>query len=159
MIRPAVVADLEFLARANERMALETEHKTLVPATIRAGVGRVLADGQMGRYFVAEEDGRAVGCLLITYEWSDWRNGMFWWVQSVFVETEYRGRGVYRALYAAVKELAASEGGCCGFRLYVEKDNERAQRTYERLGMSATDYLMFEELLADNPVSDELRGR
>ena len=104
MIRPAVIDDLEFLASANERMAVETEHKTLVPATIRAGVGRVLADGQLGRYFVAEEDGRAVGCLLITYEWSDWRNGMFWWVQSVFVEPAYRGRGVYRGLSAAVKE-------------------------------------------------------
>lgn len=145
MIRPAQPSDAEFIARANERMALETEHKVLPPATIRAGVARVLADPQLGRYFVAELDGQPVGCLMITYEWSDWRNGMFWWVQSVFVEPTYRGRGVYRALYQHVKEVAAAEGGCCGFRLYVEKDNLRAQQTYQRLGMSATDYLMFEE--------------
>lgn len=145
MIRPAQHADSEFIARANERMALETEHKVLPPATIRAGVARVLADPRLGRYFVAELDGQPVGCLMITYEWSDWRNGMFWWVQSVFVEPTHRGRGVYRALYQHVKATAAAEGGCCGFRLYVEKDNHLAQQTYQRLGMSATDYLMFEE--------------
>jgi GNAT superfamily N-acetyltransferase len=145
MIRPAQLSDTEFIARSNERMALETEHKVLPPATIRAGVARVLADPQLGRYFVAEVDGQPVGCLMITYEWSDWRNGMFWWVQSVYVEPAYRGRGVYRSLYQHVKQVAAAEGGCCGFRLYVEKDNLRAQQTYQRLGMSPTDYLMFEE--------------
>jgi len=145
MIRPATPADTEFLARANERMALETEHKVLAPATIRAGVARVLAEPQLGRYFVAEQDGQPAGCLLITYEWSDWRNGLFWWVQSVFVEPAYRGRGIYRALYQHVKQLAAVEGGCCGFRLYGEKDNQRARQTYQRLGMSPTDYLLFEE--------------
>ena len=117
MIRLATPADTELLARANERMALETEHKVLPPATIRAGVARVLADPQLGRYYVAECDGRPVGCLMITYEWSDWRNGLFWWVQSVFVEPEYRGRGIYRSLYQHVKQTAAAEGGCCGFRL------------------------------------------
>ncbi len=145
MIRSATPADAEFLARANERMALETEHRVLLPGTIRAGVARVLADPQLGRYYVAECDGQPVGCLMITYEWSDWRNGLFWWVQSVFVEPEYRGRGIYRSLYQHVKQTAAAEGGCCGFRLYVEKDNLRAQQTYQRLGMSATDYLLFEE--------------
>jgi GNAT superfamily N-acetyltransferase len=145
MIRPAQLSDTEFIARSNERMALETEHKVLPPATIRAGVARVLADPQLGRYFVAELDGQPVGCLMITYEWSDWRNGMFWWVQSVYVEPAHRGRGVYRSLYQHVKQVAAAEGGCCGFRLYVEKDNLRAQQTYQRLGMSPTDYLMFEE--------------
>jgi GNAT superfamily N-acetyltransferase len=145
MIRPAQLSDTEFIARSNERMALETEHKVLPPATIRAGVARVLADPQLGRYFVAEVDGQPVGCLMITYEWSDWRNGMFWWVQSVYVEPAHRGRGVYRSLYQHVKQVAAAEGGCCGFRLYVEKDNLRAQQTYQRLGMSPTDYLMFEE--------------
>jgi GNAT superfamily N-acetyltransferase len=145
VIRLATPADTEFLARANERMALETEHKVLPPATIRAGVARVLADPQLGRYYVAECDGRPVGCLMITYEWSDWRNGLFWWVQSVFVEPEYRGRGIYRSLYQHVKQTAAAEGGCCGFRLYVETDNLGAQQTYQRLGMSPTDYLLFEE--------------
>lgn len=145
MIRPATPADTEFLACANERMALETEQKVLAPATIRAGVARVLAEPQLGRYFVAEQDGQSAGCLLITYEWSDWRNGLFWWVQSVFVEPAYRGRGIYRSLYQHVKQLAAAEGGCCGFRLYVEKDNQRARQTYQRLGMTPTDYLLFEE--------------
>lgn len=150
MIRPALLSDAEFIAHANERMALETEHKVLPPATIRSGVRRVLADPQLGRYFVAEHDGQPIGCLMITYEWSDWRDGMFWWVQSVYVEPAHRGQGVYRALYTHVKQIAHAEGGCCGFRLYVEKDNARAQQTYARLGMSPTEYLMFEESIADN---------
>jgi GNAT superfamily N-acetyltransferase len=144
MIRLATPADTEFLACANERMALETEHKVLPPATIRAGVARVLADPQLGRYYVAECDGRPVGCLMITYEWSDWRNKVFWWIQSVYVRPEFRGQGVYRSLYEGVKTMAKASD-CCGFRLYVENTNEAAQAVYKKLGMEQSHYLMFED--------------
>jgi GNAT superfamily N-acetyltransferase len=95
---------------------------------------------------VAVEEERIVGCLLVTHEWSDWRNGLFWWIQSVFIEAGWRRRGVYRRLYQHVKELAAADPTVCGFRLYVEKDNAVAQQTYAALGMAPTDYLIYEEL-------------
>ncbi len=94
---------------------------------------------------VAEHGGRVVGCLMVTNEWSDWRNGIFWWIQSVYVEAGWRRKGVYRRLYDYVRALALADPGVCGFRLYVEKENAVAQATYESLGMKATDYLVYEE--------------
>jgi ribosomal protein S18 acetylase RimI-like enzyme len=96
---------------------------------------------------VAEENGRIVGGLMITFEWSDWRSGWFWWIQSVYILPEARGRGIYRLLYDFVKAMALDRQDVCGFRLYVEKENERAQRVYEKLGMEATYYLMYEEMV------------
>jgi ribosomal protein S18 acetylase RimI-like enzyme len=134
------------LVAFNAAMALETEQKRLDQAVLTAGVRGLISHADYGFYLVAEDEaGAAVGCLMVTYEWSDWRNGLFWWVQSVYVDAAHRGRGVYRALYARVKEMAAAEGGVCGFRLYVEEHNEAAQATYRRLGMEKTHYLMFEE--------------
>lgn len=136
------------LVAFNAAMALETENKVLEPAVLTAGVRGLLAHPDYGFYLVAEDEARKVaGCLLITFEWSDWRNGLFWWVQSVYVAPSHRGQGVYRALYAYVKELARAEGGVCGFRLYVEKDNAGAQETYRRMGMAKTHYLLFEEMV------------
>jgi GNAT superfamily N-acetyltransferase len=144
-IRDATPTDLEFLALGNEAMALETEHRTLDPQVVRRGVGAALADLAHGRYFVAEDaSGRPVGQLMVTYEWSDWRNGQFWWIQSVYVLPGWRRRGVFRALYAHVDALARTTPGVCGLRLYVEADNVNAQRTYERCGMVDAGYRVME---------------
>ncbi|MEZ5392586.1 MAG: GNAT family N-acetyltransferase [Bryobacterales bacterium] len=104
----------------------------------------MVADPAKGFYLVAEEEGAVVGQLLITYEWSDWRNGVFWWVQSVYVRPESRGRGVYSTLYEDAVRRAREAGDVCGLRLYVERENRRAQRTYQKLGMRPTVYEMYE---------------
>ena len=127
-------------------MAQETENKDLIPEVILAGVRSLFERPSRGFYIVAETDSNVVACLMITTEWSDWRNGVFWWVQSVFVQTDYRRRGIYRSMYGFVKELAEKEPGVCGFRLYVEQDNSRAQDTYRALGMAQSPYCLFEEL-------------
>ncbi len=141
-VRPAIAADCEAIAGFNLAMAAETEGRTLEPATVRAGVAAVLAEPAHGRYFVAEA-GSPVGGLLVTYEWSDWRNGLFWWIQSVYVEPHWRRRGVFSGLFAHVREQARA-ADAAGLRLYVERGNHDAQRTYTRLGMQATSYLVFE---------------
>ncbi|HPQ95531.1 MAG TPA: GNAT family N-acetyltransferase [Thiolinea sp.] len=145
-IRRAEAADARALADFNRLMALETEHKHLSPAVILAGVEGLLRQPQYGFYLVAEQAGEIVGALMVTTEWSDWRNGVFWWVQSVYVTVAWRRRGVYRALYHRVRELAEQEPSVCGFRLYVERDNRVAQAVYRELGMQETAYLQFEEL-------------
>ncbi len=147
-IRKAVLADTAVIAEFNQKMALETEHKELIPELILAGVNSLLNNPAYGFYLVAEFEGQVVGSLMITTEWSDWRNSVFWWIQSVYVRVEARRQGVYRKLYAAVKALAAEQGNVCGFRLYVEKDNHQAQHTYRELGMQITDYLIYEEMQA-----------
>jgi len=144
-IRDALPVDQEFLAHGNEAMALETEHKTLDPQIVRRGVAEALAESGHGRYFVAEDaTGTPVGQLMVTYEWSDWRNGQFWWIQSVYVLPGWRRRGVFRALYEHVDTLARTSRGVCGLRLYVEADNLNAQRTYERCGMVDAGYRVME---------------
>jgi ribosomal protein S18 acetylase RimI-like enzyme len=145
-IRLATPADAEVLVEFNCAMAAETEGKNLLPEVIGAGVRGLLARPASGFYVIAENPGRVAGSLLITKEWSDWRNGDFWWIQSVYVRPEFRRQGVYRRLYRHVQELAASDPRVCGFRLYVERENERAQETYRKLGMKETRYLVYEEL-------------
>jgi GNAT superfamily N-acetyltransferase len=144
-IRDAKRSDQEFLARGNEAMALETEHKRLDPDTIRCGVAAALENPAHGRYFVAEDEaGNAVGQLMITYEWSDWRNGQFWWIQSVYVLPQARRGGVFRALYDHVDALSRRTPGVVGLRLYVELDNVAARQTYERCGMRDGGYRVME---------------
>ena len=144
VVRAATPADVEFLVDGNARMALETENLTLDRQRLQTGVEAVFADAGRGFYLIAEVDGERAGQMMITYEWSDWRNGVFWWIQSVYTVPEMRGRGAFRALYAAVDEMARERGGVCGLRLYVEAHNEAAQATYRRCGMSETVYKMFE---------------
>jgi GNAT superfamily N-acetyltransferase len=146
--RKAGIPDAPFLTECNLAMAAETEDKALSRETLSLGVRNLLENPQWGFYLVAEADGVPAGCLLLTMEWSDWRNGLFWWVQSVYVRPAFRRQGVYRGLYRYVKTLARSEKNVIGFRLYVEKDNAAAQKTYGALGMSETDYRMFEDLSA-----------
>ena len=145
-IRHAQREDAEVLVEFNRAMAQETEGKDLLPEVIGAGVHALLGDPGAGFYLVAEQSGRVVGSLMITKEWSDWRNGSFWWIQSVYVRPECRRQGVYKRMYRHVQELAAGDPKVCGFRLYVERENEHAQRTYDSLGMQRTHYLVFEEL-------------
>jgi ribosomal protein S18 acetylase RimI-like enzyme len=144
-IRLATPADAESLIEFNAAMALETEGKELLTGVIGAGVRSLLGNPAAGFYLLAEQDS-AVGSLMITKEWSDWRNGTFWWIQSVYVRPEFRRQGVYKNLYRHVQELAANDPKVCGFRLYVERENSRAQATYSALGMKQTHYLVFEEL-------------
>jgi ribosomal protein S18 acetylase RimI-like enzyme len=146
-IRKASPNDAADIARFNQAMALETERRHLDELTVQAGVRSLFERPDLGFYVVAEQDGQPAGCLLITYEWSDWRNGVFWWLQSVYVLPEFRGKGLYRAMYSEVKRLAAEHGNVSGFRLYVEKENSRAIRIYEHLGMHEAPYLMYEETL------------
>ena len=156
-IRDATRGDAERLAEWACAMALETEHRTLDPDTVRAGVEAGLADPQRARYFMAMRDasvagretiGLAVGTLMFTREWSDWRNGDWWWIQSVYVPPGQRRRGVFAALYAHVAELARATPGVIGLRLYVERDNAVAQRTYAALGMRDAGYRLYEQPFA-----------
>lgn len=146
-IRLGGEADVAAIAGFNKAMAWETEKRELPDHLITDGVRGLLARPDQGFYLIAYADGQPAGCLMITYEWSDWRNKVFWWVQSVYVLPDFRGKGLYKALYAEVKRLAIERGGVCGFRLYVEKENSRAQKIYEHLGMTEAHYLMYEQPL------------
>jgi GNAT superfamily N-acetyltransferase len=143
-IRAATAADVPTLVEFNAAMARETEHKELDRVVLAAGIRQVLADPSKGRYLVAARGGRIVGALLVTYEWSDWRNQTFWWIQSVYVLASERGSGVFRALYRYLFHQARAAGDVCGLRLYVEQENTRAQSVYRSLGMEPSSYRMFE---------------
>ena len=145
-IRVATAADASAMVEFNQAMALETEGKHLDTDVLSRGVTAVFGDETKGFYVVAEDNDTLVGGLLITFEWSDWRNGWFWWIQSVYVRPEARGKSVYSKLYAFVKERAAHETDVRGFRLYVDKENEHAQRVYEKLGMELSNYLPYEDM-------------
>lgn len=143
-VRAATPADAAFITECNRALAAETEAKSLELQRLRAGVEAFLCDSHKGSYFIAETDGRAVGQLAMTFEWSDWRNGNFWWIQSVYVIGEFRARGVFSALFEHVRELARSQRDCCGLRLYVENLNARAKQAYLRKGMKNAGYEVFE---------------
>ncbi len=149
-IRRAILSDALQIAAFNEKMAQETEGITLIPEVILSGVRKLIADDALGFYLVAEtndeSDREIAGSLMVTTEWSDWRNGQFWWIQSVYVTSKWRRKGVYRRLYAQVKHLAQQNRTVCGYRLYVENENTIAQSTYRKLGMQQTHYKLYEEL-------------
>jgi GNAT superfamily N-acetyltransferase len=163
IIRQALSQDAAELTEFNINMASETEGVELIPEVIAAGVESIINNPQMGFYLVVELDNGIQASLMVTTEWSDWRNGMFWWIQSVYVRPQYRRQGLYRELYERVKELAEQdlyrelyervkelaeqEPAVCGFRLYVEHDNTAAQSSYTALGMVETEYKLFEELI------------
>ncbi len=137
-------ADTATIADHNAAMAREIEGIELDGERLMQGVRAVIKDAGKGFYVVAERNGRVVGQLMITYEWSDWRNGVFWWIQSVYVEPDSRGQGVYTRLHEWISAQAEATGDVCGIRLYVDKTNEAAQRTYRRVGMAPAVYEMYE---------------
>ena len=149
-VRAATLADVERIAAFQQAMALETEGKTLDATTLRQGVAGVFDAPEKGFYLLAVAgaaegaDAQVVGSLLITYEWSDWRNATFWWIQSVYVDAGWRRRGVYRAMYGHVLSLAGARGDVCGIRLYVERTNAIAQQAYDSLGMHKSHYDLYE---------------
>ena len=143
-IRTAALTDLPVIADFNVRLARESEGLTLDAARVKAGVKAVLTDPAKGIYYVAEVAGEVAGQLMITYEWSDWRNGNIWWIQSVYVKPEFRRAGVFRALFHHLQSLARTQKDVCTLRLYVHAENERACQSYERLGMTRTKYEIFE---------------
>jgi ribosomal protein S18 acetylase RimI-like enzyme len=143
-VRDAIAADAEILAEFNLRMAEETEGKRLDPNLLARGVHAVLEDPRRGFYLVAEIGAEVAGCLLVTTEWSDWRNAEFWWIQSVYVAPERRRAGVFRSLYDEIRKRATASKQVWGLRLYVEKNNAIAQETYGRLGFAETGYLILE---------------
>ncbi len=145
LIRMGEDHDAQTLVKSNIAMAWETEQKKLLPDVVARGVQNLLTDPRHGFYVVAEIDDEVVGSLMVTYEWSDWRNASFWWIQSVYVKPEFRKQDVFKRLYAFVKEKASLEKNICGLRLYVERDNSAAQKTYERIGMSRIPYKLYEE--------------
>lgn len=145
-VRRATDDDAAAIIRFNSAMAIETEDVALDGETLTRGVRRMLADPQLGFYLVAEHDGAVAGCLGITYEWSDWRAGLFWWIQSVYVEPGHRASGVFTALYEQATRDACATPEVIGLRLYAERDNDRAIRTYHRLGMTTTHYRLLEIL-------------
>ena len=141
-IRHAGMGDLETLVGFNAAMAQETEDKGLCLDTLRSGISSMLEDDSLGFYLVAEVDGTAVAQLMVTKEWSDWRNAHFFWLQSLYVKPDYRRRGIFRRLYEYVERQARESGNVCGIRLYVERTNTRAQEAYVNLGMAHSHYDM-----------------
>jgi len=143
-IRRARSQDVEVIVEFNARLAQETENRTLDRSVLSGGVSALLKDQTKGMYYVAMEGTTAVGQLMITYEWSDWRNGTFWWIQSVYVHAQHRGKGIFRGLYDHVLAEAKSRADVVGLRLYVDRHNRTAQETYERLGMRKSEYEMYD---------------
>jgi GNAT superfamily N-acetyltransferase len=143
-VRSATSADAAVLVEFNRRLALETEDKILDPDVLAKGVAAGLADPHKGLYFLAEDNGDVLGQLMLTYEWSDWRNGWLWWIQSVYVRHDARRRGVFRLLYDHVRRAAEADPEVIGIRLYMERENEAARETYLRVGMNSTSYVVLE---------------
>lgn len=149
--RKAREADAESIAQFQVQMARETEQMELDGATCLAGVRAVFQRPELGSYYVAADDGRVIASLLVTYEWSDWRNRTVWWIQSVYVSGDYRRRGIYAGLYRHVQRLAEQDPDVGGIRLYVDKRNAAAQQVYSRLGMNGEHYVVFEWMKPAQP--------
>lgn len=142
--RAARLDDIDAMVEFQRLMAEETEGLTLDTVRVQKGIEIAMKDPSLARYFIAESGGRAVGMLMITYEWSDWRAAMVWWIQSVYVIADARKQGIYAGLYDHVKEIVKNDPSIGGIRLYVDKRNARAQKVYARLGMNGDHYQVFE---------------
>jgi GNAT superfamily N-acetyltransferase len=147
-IRSATFADVPVIAEYNRRLAYETEHVDLEPATLTAGIVAVIAEpDRRGPYYLACDGDDIVGQLQVTFEWSDWRNGWYWWLQSVYVRDDYRRRGVFRMLYEHIRQQAKAAGDVIAVRLYVERDNRAAQETYRKMGLCEMPFFLMQEML------------
>jgi ribosomal protein S18 acetylase RimI-like enzyme len=146
LVRTGKDKDIETITEFNMAMAWETEQKKLSLPVVAKGVQKVLENPQHGFYLVAEVANEVLGSLMVTFEWSDWRCALFWWIQSVYVKPEFRKQGIFKHLYEYLKDKASQEPNVCGFRLYVEQSNSIAQSTYGKVGMKETPYRVYEEL-------------
>lgn len=146
IVRNAEPEDLNSILEFQLAMARETEGIELLRPVVEKGVAEVLKDSSKGRYYVAEKNGKVIGSLLTTYEWSDWRNGTVLWIQSVYVLPEHRRQGAYRKLYEHIKNLVLENHSFKGIRLYADKSNEGAHHVYQKLGMTPDHYITFEWL-------------
>ena len=144
IVREAIAKDIPVLIQFQKNMAWETEKVTLDDATVQLGIQNLFADPAKGKYYVAEEHGTIIGCLMTTFEWSDWRNGNVLWIQSVYIDQSSRGKGVYKKLYEHIQQLVNQDAGLRGIRLYVDKTNKSAQHVYQKLGMNGEHYQVFE---------------
>jgi len=144
-IEKAGIDDASVIAEFNRQMAKETENLELAEGEILKGVKNLMRQPDLGFYIVARNDNYVCGCLMITKEWSDWRNGLIWWIQSVYIHPDYRRRGIFRKMYQFISDYA-KEQGVIGLRLYVEHNNSVAQKTYSELGMKKCDYHIYEQI-------------
>ncbi len=147
-VRKAKTIELIHIVSFQQKMAMETESLELDSNILNKGVQAVFDDPAKGTYYVAVENDNIIGSLMITYEWSDWRNGQVYWIQSVYVLPEHRGKGVYKQMYLHLKEQVEKSPDVRGLRLYVEKDNVNAQKVYSKLGMDGEHYKMFEWMVS-----------
>lgn len=143
-IRKALNKDIDVIARYNYNLAYETENKILDMNILTRGVEAIIKDENKGIYHVCEINGEVVGQIMYTFEWSDWRNGTFLWIQSAYVNKEFRGIGVFKALYKFIRDIADNDNNICGIRLYVEKENTIAKKTYKNIGMKECNYYIYE---------------
>jgi ribosomal protein S18 acetylase RimI-like enzyme len=153
-LRPATPADVPVIVAFNEALAFESENTRLDSEVLAAGVRAMFDDPTRGFYTLAERNGEIVGQIMVTYEWSDWRNGWFWWIQSVYVRDDARRGGVFRALYREIERRATADPTVIGLRLYFDRDNTKAQATYIALGMVQKSYDMMERYPLDGRKSD-----
>lgn len=143
-IRKALNKDIDVIARYNYNLAYETENKILDMNILTRGVEAIIKDENKGIYHVCEINGEVVGQIMYTFEWSDWRNGTFLWIQSAYVNKEFRGMGVFKALYKFIRDIADNDNNICVIRLYVEKENTIAKKTYKNIGMKECNYYIYE---------------
>ncbi|MGM0508882.1 MAG: GNAT family N-acetyltransferase [Fusobacteriota bacterium] len=146
IIKEAQKEDLEDIVKNNFNMAYETENIKLDKEKLTLGVSKLIDDPQKGRYYVYKEDDQVLGQLMITTEWSDWRNGDIWWIQSVYVKKKYRDQGIFKKLYKKVENIVNNNEKICGLRLYVEKENDLAKKVYEKMGMQKSYYEIYEKI-------------
>ena len=147
LIRPGRSDDLETLVEYNLALARETEDLELNPETLRAGVEKALARPESSRYFVAEAQDKVIGQTMVTFEWSDWRDGFIWWLQSVYVHTEFRSQGVFHRIYSHIESEARKDQAARAIRLYVMQDNARGMGAYQKAGMAPSGYIVYEREL------------
>jgi GNAT superfamily N-acetyltransferase len=145
-IRKSSLKDIDVLVDFQMRLAAETESITLDPQIVKQGLEELFEEPSRGLYYVAESDGAVVGCHLITYEWSEWRNGNVWWLQSVYVRKDFRGKGVFKSMYDNLLRMIDQDPKILGLRLYVDKTNVTAQKVYSSLGMNGEHYTVYERM-------------
>ena len=144
IIEKAREEHIDILIDFQQRLAFESEEVTLDAATIRSGMKAMFADPSKGVYYIAREENEIIGCHMITYEWSDWRNGMVWWLQSVYVKESHRKKGIFKKMYDNVIAIIKNDPNLIGLRLYVDKSNERAMKVYAAMGMDGSHYTVYE---------------